>query len=448
MLVMKFGGTSVGSAEAIRRSCGIIANTRAETPCAVVVSALSGITDKLIAACDDACERHRPASEIIDQLYAHHEQVCDELGLEAAPLLKPLSELHEVLRGIGYLREFTPRSYDFVLGHGELLSSRIVAAYLTAQGTPAYAITGWDAGILTDDQHGAANVLDATYQRVPERLTDLGSVPIVTGFLAQTETGQRTTLGRGGSDYTAAILGRALNADEIQIWTDVSGILSTDPRIVSAAQPLPDLTFEEAAELAFFGAKVIHPKTIEPAVKAGIPVRVKNTFEPAHPGTRIVGGHRETHRPVVALAVKRDNTILALDSTRMLDAEGYLATVFEALKRHKISVDAIATSEVSVCMTVEGRYSERLKACAAELGAIADVELRPGRAIICAVGLGLRERPGTGALIFGALREAEINVEMISMGSSKINITLVVTNEDADRALIALHRDLIEAPPQ
>ncbi len=444
MIVMKFGGTSVGSAEAIRRTGQIIKTARQRGPTVVVVSALSGITDKLIAAANDVVDRKREAAAVLADLRQRHEAVCADLNLETTELLAPIDDLGEILRGMWYLRELTPRSYDFVLSHGELMSSRIVAAHLNSIGVAARALTGWDAGILTDHNHGAANVLEATYERVPRQIGDLDAVPIVTGFLAQTETGERTTLGRGGSDYSAAILGRALSADEIQIWTDVSGILSTDPRIVSQAHTLDDLTFEEAAELAFFGAKVIHPKTIEPAVAADIPVRVVNTFDPEHPGTRIVAGRRETSRAVVALAVKKHNTILALDSTRMLDAEGYLATVFQSLKTHKISVDTIATSEVSVCMTVEQKYTDQLARCAADLEAVANVELRPGRAIVCAVGLGMRERHGTGARIFGALSDAGVNVEMISMGSSKINITFVVKDEDADRALKYLHAHLIE----
>lgn len=445
MIVMKFGGTSVGSAEAIRATGEIIARARATEPVVVVVSALSGVTDRLIAAAEDARTRSRSPAEILDGLYVRHEEVCAALDLDTGGLLEPLQELGEVVRGISYLRELTPRTMDFVLSHGELLSSRIVAAHLSAaHGVAACATTGWDAGLLTDTAHGSANILEPTWSRIRERLGESleVEVPIVTGFLAQTESGERSTLGRGGSDYSAAILGRALEAREIQIWTDVSGILSTDPRIVPEAHTLDELTFEEAAELAYFGAKVIHPKTIEPAVQAGIPVRVLNTFEPSHPGTLIVSGRRQSSRDVVAIAVKKDNTILALESTRMLDAEGYLATVFDTLKAHQISVDAIATSEVSVCMTVERRYAERLARAAEALRAVANVELRRDRAIICAVGVGMRQRSGTAARIFAAAAEADINIEMISLGSSKINLTFVVKNEDANRTVAALHARL------
>ena len=444
MIIMKFGGTSVGTAAAIRQVGGIVRSARETGPVVVVVSALSGVTDLLIHAAEQARDRTRPVQVLMDGLRMRHLEVIAGLGLEPAVLLEPLTPLSEVLSGVFYLRELTARTRDFVLSAGETTSSLIVAAHLRSLGLAAEAMTGWDAGIVTDDAHGAANVLDETWRRVPERLGDVtASIPVVTGFLGGSLGGERTTLGRGGSDYSAAILGRALGADEIQIWTDVDGILTTDPRIVPEAFRLEEISFQEAAELAYFGAKVIHPKTIEPAVAAGIPVRVLNTFNPTCSGTRIVGGRREVDQPISALSVKKNNTILALDSTRMLNAEGYLARVFEVLQRHRISVDAIATSEVSVCMTVEARYAERLEAAAVELRSVAQVELRPGRATICAVGQGMRDRMGTAARIFAAVREAGVNVEMISMGSSRINITFAVKDEHADAVVRTLHRAMI-----
>ena len=288
-------------------------------------------------------------------------------------------------------------------------------------------------------------MLPTTYDLVPKNMVALEQqIPIVTGFVGRSECGERTTLGRGGSDYTAAIIGKALGASEIQIWTDVAGIYTTDPRVVPTAHSIPAVSFQEAAELAYFGAKVIHPKTIEPAVAAGIPVRVKSTFEPEHPGTQIVSHRGHLNRDVVALALKRNNTILTLESTRMLDAEGYLASVFEILKDNRISVDSIATSEVSVCMTVENRYATALERAVPWLKKVAKVDLQTGRSIICAVGEGMRERPGVVATIFDAIRETGTNIEMISMGSSKINVTFVVQDHDAEQTLRGLHAKLIE----
>ena len=444
---MKFGRTSVGSADAIKKTARIVQRAQAKGEVVVVVSALTKVTDLLIAMAEDARCRRRQPDEMLGALRKRHEDVCRDLGLDPEPLLEPLELLGEVIPGIYNLRELTPRSMDFVLTHGELLSSRIVAAHLTAIGVPAHPVTGWEAGILTDDHHGGAGLLPVSWERIPQCLPfGTGSTPVVTGFIGETTAGERTTLGRGGSDYTAAILGRALHADEIQIWTDVNGILSADPRVCKDAFTLPELTFEEAAELAFFGAKVIHPKTIEPAVMDGIPVRVLNTFEPDHPGTIIIKGPRQTVRQVVGLATKRKNIVLTLDSTRMLDADGFLATVFAILKRHRISVDTISTSEVSVCMTLEKRFSDVLQRAAAELREVAHVEIRDDRAIICCVGLGMRERPGTAGRIFTAVHQAGINVEMISMGSSKINITFVVRDEDAERCMQELHAKLVAVP--
>ncbi len=454
MIVMKFGGTSCGSAEALKRVAHVVRRAQAD-PAAhevvVVVSALSGVTDMLLGMAEAARTRSRSVDDMLAQLHERHATVCHALGLGAQceALLEPLDVLREVLPGIWYLRELSPRSKDFVVTHGEVLSSRIVAAFLTAEGVRAHPVTGWDAGIVTDAQYGEAGILEETWTRIPQQLPlATGSVPVVTGFMGQTLAGERTTLGRGGSDYTAAILGRALGASEIQIWTDVNGILSSDPRLVQGTFTLPELTFEEAAELAYFGAKVIHPKTIEPAVHAGIPVRVLNTFEADHPGTVIVRGPRRTIRQVVGMACKKGQVILALDSSRMLAAEGFLARVFAVLERHRVSVDTISTSEVSVCMTVEPKYEPALRSATAELETIAHVEIRPGRAIICCVGQGMRERPGTAGKIFSAVHQADVNVEMISMGSSKINITFVVRDEDANTVMRELHARLIAIPPE
>ncbi len=443
--VLKFGGTSVGSAEAIRRTVALVAHARAAGPVAVVVSAMSGVTDRLLALAEGARARTLDPEATLDALVKHHQAAVASLGLESE-VLAPFDGLREVLRGVWLLRELTARSRDFIVSHGEMVSARMVAATLRQSGIGSVALDGWDAGIVTDENFGSAAVLPATWDRVAGRVPDPATtLPVITGFLGGTASGERTTLGRGGSDYSAAIVGRALRATEIQIWTDVSGIYTTDPRLVPRAVAIPELTFEEAAELAFFGAKVIHPKTIEPAVQAGIPVRVLNTFAPDHPGTLIVGtADRRAAGRVTALTVKKNQTILTLDSTRMLAAEGWLSRVFETLARCRISVDTIATSEVSVCLTVEPRYSDALDRAAKELEAVAHVRLLPGRSIVCVVGLGMRERPGTAARIFASVDRAGVNVEMISMGASAINIAFVVRDDDAQRALDALHRDLIE----
>jgi len=300
MIVMKFGGTSVGTAEAIRRTAGIVRDRVDRRP-VVVVSALSGVTNALIQAARDAQKRKVGPEKSAAQLTERHRQVIGELDLPSDLVDAELKRLEEVLRGIFFLRELTARSLDYVMSFGEAMSSRVVAAHLAASGVPARAWMGWEAGIVTDDAHGEAAVLPETWSRVKQKLGQRANddVPVVTGFLGRTKGGERSTLGRGGSDYSAAIIGRAIGADEIQIWTDVSGILSADPRVVADAFTLRYVTFAEAAELAYFGAKVLHPKTIEPAVQAKIPVRILNTFAPDDPGTLVVAESTEENERVV-----------------------------------------------------------------------------------------------------------------------------------------------------
>lgn len=448
MIVMKFGGTSVGSAEAMRGVARIVAARRAERPI-VVVSAVSGVTNKLIAAAQGAQRRTVEPEAAVAELTALHERICDDLDVPRSLVDKPLRRFGEVLRGIYFLRELTARSLDYVQTFGEILSSSIVAAHFEREGMPARAISGWDAGLVTDDRYGEAEVLPESFGQLHDRLVPLveqGVIPIVTGFIARTRNGERTTLGRGGSDYTAALVGRGVGAREIQIWTDVSGILSADPRVVPDAQVLRQLTFDEASELAYFGAKVLHPKTIEPAVQADIPVRILNTFAPDDPGTVVtrVAGDRGD-RSVEGLAVKRGNLLVNITSTRMLGAEGYMARIFDLFHRHGVSVDAIATSEVSVSVTVDARFKDRLHAALPELEGFARVRVEPDRAIVCVVGNGMRFKPGISGRIFSTLGEAGVNIEMISQGSSELNVTFVVTDDDAHKAMRALHQAFLGA---
>jgi aspartate kinase len=448
MIVMKFGGTSVGTAEAIRRTAGIVRSRLDQDP-VVVVSALSGITNTLIEAGQGAHRRKASPEKSAARIADRHRQVLEELDLPGDLVDAELTRLEEVLKGIFYLRELTARSMDYVLSFGEAMSSRIVAAHLAATGTPARAWMGWEAGIVTDEHHGEAAVLPETWTQVRQMLGEgRGSeVAVVTGFLARTKGGERSTLGRGGSDYSAAILGRALSAGEIQIWTDVSGILSADPRVVTGAFTLRQVTFAEAAELAYFGAKVLHPRTVEPALQAGIPVRILNTFAPDDTGTQVVA-EREvaTGRVIEGVAVKKGNALVNLTSTRMVDAEGYLARVFEVLRRHGVSVDAIATSEVSISLTVDTRFRAALDQALADLGTIATVRVSDGRAIVAVVGEGMRVHPGVAARVFGVLGKAGVNIEMISQGASELNITFVVEDAQADHAMRELHAEFLGAP--
>ncbi len=441
MIVMKFGGTSVGSAEAIRRVGEIVQQALPRKP-VVVVSAVSKMTDRLLEAARLAQRRAQPHEELLDPIKEKHREILSELRLSRRLLDTDLGRLGEALRGVYLLRELTARSLDYVVSFGEVCSCKIVAAHLSARGIPARAWNAWDAGFVTDDEHGEANVLPETYALVKKNLhPELGErVSVVTGFLGRTRNGQRTTLGRGGSDYSAAIIGRALEAKEIQIWTDVNGIMSCDPRVVPDAYTLRRLTFAEAAELAFFGAKVLHPRTVEPAVEVGIPVRIVNTFQPDDPGTLVVKKSQGiTERVVEGLAVKRGNFLINLTSMRMLDAEGYLAWVFGVLAKHDVNVDCLATSEVSVSLTVDGRYEKELKESFKELRHYARVAVHRGRSIICVVGEGMRVQPGVAGEVFSVIGREGINIELISQGASELNLSFVVADADAERALRALH---------
>jgi aspartate kinase len=442
MIVMKFGGTSVGSAAAMRRVATITRTALPRSP-AVVVSAVSKVTDRLLEAARAAQRRASEPEALLEPIAATHRGILSELSLPADLVDADVAKLGEALRGVYLLRELTPRSLDYVATFGERMSSQIVAALLEAEGVPARAWTGWDAGVVTDDHYGEAAILPETWDNLRTSLRpEIGvRVPVVTGFVGRTRSGERTTLGRGGSDYSAAIVGRALSAEEIQIWTDVTGILSADPRVLPDAFTLRSLTFSEAAELAFFGAKVLHPKTVEPAVEAGIPVRILNTFAPEDPGTLVVreAPRDAVERAVRGLSVKKGNVLVHLRSTRMLGAEGYLAQIFGVLAEHHVSVDALATSEVSVSLTVEGKYEDRLRAALASADRVATATIATGRAILCVVGEGMRHRPGVAGEIFGVIAREGINVELISQGASEINMTFVVSDADADRALRSLH---------
>lgn len=447
MIVMKFGGTSVGSAEAIRSVGDIVARALPRKP-AVVVSAVSKVTDRLLEAARRAQRRATSVDELLEPLRATHQQILSELRLAKGLVDPDLARLGEALRGIYLLRELTPRSLDYVVSFGEVCSAKIVAAHLNARGIAARQWTGWELGVVTDDEHGEASVLEETYVLVKKNLqAELGKrVPVITGFLGRTRGGRRTTLGRGGSDYSAAIIGRALQAKEIQIWTDVNGIMSCDPRIVADAYTLRTLSFAEAAELAYFGAKVLHPRTVEPAVEVGIPVRIVNTFAPDDAGTIVVKRSQgSTEHVVEGLAVKPGNLLVNVTSTRMLDAEGYLAWVFGVLAKHNVNVDCLATSEVSVSLTVDKRYEPQLKQATKELRHYARVATHRGRSIICVVGEGMRVRPGVAGEVFGVTGREGINVELISQGASELNLTFVVADAHAERALQALHDHFLKA---
>ncbi len=436
---MKFGGSSVADAERIRRVRSIVAGRRREKP-VVVVSALRGVTDELLGAARDALtgEFGRLAP-----LRRRHLAAARSLGVSSQPLEALFKELEQLLKGVSLLKELTPRTLDFAAGFGERLSARLIAAHFSKAGLPAEARDASDNGMLTDARFGEANPLPEAARALRRALGNSRRLCVVTGFIGRTKAGDPTTLGRNGSDYTAAIVGAALRCREIQIWSDTDGIMTADPRLVPGARPLAALSFAEASELAYYGGKVLHPHTLIPAIKARIPVRVLNTFKPGHPGTLILADADARAEGVQSIAFKRRQTIVSVSSPRMAEGSGFLARIFEAFGRRRVAVDMVSTSEVTVSLSVGD--TARLADAVAELRAEFRVRVERGRAVVCVVGDGIGDTPGVAGLVFGALRDAGVNVEMISQGASEINIAFVVKDAAVERAVRSLHRRLFES---
>jgi len=453
MIVLKFGGTSVGDGERIGRVADLVASRRGEGPLAVV-SAVGGVTDLLVSLARSSKAKDRAAADAaVEEISARHRRALAALALPAdeeqacgAALERELARLRELSLGISLLEEVSPRTSDALLSTGELISSRLVTAALRARGVPAVWIDPRRL-VATDSTFGGAIPDEAeTGRRVAGAVLpelSAGKVVVTGGFLGEAPDGSTTTLGRGGSDYSAALLGAALSdagakVPVIEIWTDVDGILTADPRLVPAARLVPEVGYAEAAELAFFGAKVLHPATIRPAVARGIPVAVRNTFRPEVAGT-VVTADAPGHG-VRAVAMRTGVAALFVGSPRMLLAHGYAARVFSVFEKHRVPVDVIATSEVSISITVDEKAP--LDALAESLSEFAEVSILRNLAVVSVVGKGLRTTPGVAARVFAALRD--VNVVLISQGASETNITFVVDAADAPEAVRRLHRDFFE----
>jgi aspartate kinase len=445
MIVAKFGGTSVADAGAIGRLAGIVRRLLDQQP-VVVVSALAQVTDGLLAlapvvhagdapALDRALgalvDRHAAIARGLPGTDAAMSAVADDAGLLRREL--------EAARG----RMLRPAELDALAGRGELWSSRLITGALQGAGLPA---TWLDIRplMLTDDRHGRATpFLQALTARARECLPPLcadGRVPVTQGFIGATTYGAPTTLGRGGSDFTAALLGAALEVERVEIWTDVNGLMTADPRIVPSARTLRAASYEEAAELATFGAKVLHPATAQPLVRAGIPIVVLNSSRPDDPGTIIEPTavlERLGDSPVRSISWKRGISVLNVRAPRMLGAYGFLRAMFEVFERHEVVVDVLASGEVSVSLTVEDRT--HLDAVVRDLGELGEVWVEHDRAIIAVVGIGLRTTPGLAARLFRAVQPT--NVEIISQGASSINMTFVVREEDGPDVVRRLHQE-------
>jgi aspartate kinase len=451
---MKFGGTSVENAAAYERAAAIVKARQAEAPL-VVVSAMAKVTDQLLAMAAAAGRGERDkALEVCRSLRERHYVVAGELlgtGLHTelhSQLGAQFNALDELLRGISAVGELTPRTSDNVVSFGERLSAMIATAAFQARDIPAVLLDAREV-IVTDAQHGRAlPQVDEINERLRERVHPLlakGKVPVMGGFIGATRDGIATTIGRGGSDFSAALAGAGLNVERIEIWTDVDGMKTTDPRICPEARRIKLISFEEAAELAYFGAKVLHPATVLPAVEKNIPVLVLNSRNPANAGTRILSRTPHSHSLFKAIAAKNRITIIDIVAARMLMAHGFLASVFEIFARHRCAVDVVSTSEVSVSLTVDS--NEAIPQIAADLEKLAFVKYSGRKAIVCLVGENLRDTPGVAAQVFDAVRD--INVRMISQGASEINLTFVVDESDVAEAVRRLHaRFFAELDPE
>jgi aspartate kinase len=455
-LVMKFGGTSVADEGAIRRLVGHVIDARRKGAVpVVVVSALAGVTNELLRAAAVAAEGDDGADGILEGLRSRHVELTSQVASDrrdevSAAVVEQIDELAAILRSVQTLKDASPPALDAIAAAGELLSSRIVHAALAAAGVPTVWADPRKLVITNDDHTQAAPLFDDIAEAVPSELGPAlatRSVPITAGYVGATREGVTTTLGRGGSDYSAAIIGAALNAREIQIWTDVDGMLTADPRIVASPRVVPHLSFDEASELAYFGAKVLHPSTILPAVARDIPVRILNSRHPARPGTLIAsrsaasGADESANGGLTAIACKRGITVVDVKSTRMLMAYGYLRKVFEVFERHRTAVDVVTTSEVSVSVTIDD--DRRLDVVIAELSDFAEVQVERGMAILCAVGDRLRGDPHIAARVLGALDGFALR--MVSQAASRRNVTVVLRDADVPAAMTRLH-DLFFAP--
>ena len=450
--IMKFGGTSVEGATAFKNAAGIVFDRRALRP-VVVVSAMAGFTDALIQSVQQSLTVGADAgADSLEKQFDRHLRVIDALLLSEAGRMRQLIDQSRVdIRAlpkvaaaeVGDDRKRRKFLTDAVVSYGERLSAALLAAVLLENNVVSRDVDARRC-IITDDDYGCATPLMAeTFQNTRKELQPLiesSCVPVLGGFIGSTLTGETTTLGRGGSDYTAALIGAALEAEEIQIWTDVPGVLTADPRLVAQARTVPQLSFEEAAELAYFGAKVLHPKTLHPAIERDIPVRICNSRAQESGSTLVVGESKKSPQTVKAIAHKTGVTTVQVTSTRMLGAYGFLRALFEVFAEHKTAVDVVTTSEVSVSLSLDDTTS--LAEIVAELEKLGSVTIEEKRAILCVVGEGLRTTPGIAARIFSTI--SDINVSLISQGASRINLTFAVEEERVRETVARLHKEFFE----
>jgi len=455
LVVMKFGGTSVEDAQAMKRTASIVRGRRERgLETVVVVSAMAKVTDLLVSAASAAGRGDKAGALAIGARLRHRHIDTSTALLESerfarlqATLHQEFDSLDDLLRGIAAVGELTPRTNDLVLSFGERLSSRIIAEAFEQEGLQGTQVDARSC-IVTDSSYGKAvpqeTAIEARLAAIVLPLIDAGKTPVLGGFIGATAEGITTTLGRGGSDYTAALVGGAMHAGAIEIWTDVNGIMTTDPRICPDALRVKTISFEEAAELAYFGAKVLHPATILPAVQKSIPVWVLNSRNPENEGTKITAMAAKCASPFKSIAAKKKLTIIDVVASRMLMSHGYLKAVFDVFDKYKCVIDMVSTSEVSISLSVDS--NQQLPEICAELAKIADVKMEGHKALVCLVGEDIRGHNGIAAQVFSAI--SHVNIRMISQGASEINMSFMIDEEDVEEAVRSLHEHFFANPDE
>ncbi|HUJ84441.1 MAG TPA: aspartate kinase [Candidatus Acidoferrales bacterium] len=460
-IVMKFGGSSVATGENIRHVSGIVTQ-QAKSDCriAVVVSALAGVTNSLIEVAEQARKSDEKHIQAFTKGLSKKHLAAIESAINSKAIQKEvtqitektIAELEKVLTGICYVGELTPKSKDYVLSFGERLSAPIVWGAIKDRKLESQCFTGKEAGIVTDSNFGEADpLMNFTTHLIRERLSPLlekGIIPVVTGYIAADQNGVVTTVGRGGSDYTATILGVALGADEIWIWTDVEGIMTTDPKIVPSAKMLPQLSYQEAAEMAIFGAKAMHPRALEPVIKQNVPVRIRSVFHPENIGTLITAEPLSNSKEAVkAVAMIKDVAMLNVSGAGMVGAPGSYAKVFDVLGKNNINVMMISTaaSEANISMVIRrgvlGRAISNLEIALLDRGGlISDISSEDDVAVIAVIGANMKGTLGVASKIFTTVAKNGINIRMIAQGSSELNISFVVKEKDGEAVVQAIHK--------
>lgn len=442
MIVMKFGGTSVGTADSILNACRLVKERIDKRPL-VVVSAHNSekyrMTNTLIESAESAL-RKKPDSSKIREL---QNGICEDLNISSELVSDLLDEIDVVLKGINLIGEISPRTMDRVMSYGERMSARVLAETLKIHmGVNAIWKPSYELGFRTDDNFSMACPDESCYADIAAKVAGIDAdVIVTTGFLGMSPDGQITTLGRGGSDLSATFFGAAVKADEIEIWTDVDGVMTADPNVVPSAKSVPELSFIEAAELAWYGAKVLYPLSMLPAIESGIPVRVLNTNKPEHPGTRIVNELQEHHQIAKSIAYKKNITLITITTPKMLGMYGFLADAFAVFAKYQLDIHMIATAEISFSLTIPGDITDEIRQAAEEIYEFADVKIEPDNAVICIVGENMAHSIGTASRVLSAVSRANVGVKMISQEAHNYNISLLVDESKTEDAVRALHKE-------